>query len=184
MIEKWQVSRIDDAKDIINHMVKDIGRINAISSTLSKEVEKYDGKCWNKKIETSLRKNIMPIYEYACIFGDYENGTFFVTGSFLGMNVPYDLQRVYVAEDKKLYTPAGNFRINAKEWQAYAKSYSQLCTGYVKKLEADKENLENIVSKYNELLDSLVHVAKSLQSETRDAIRKSYLFNSPIYRLF
>lgn len=184
MIEKWQVSRIDDAKNILNHMIEDIDRINEIALTLSEEVEKYDGKCWNKKIETSLRKNIMPIYEYACIFGDYGNGKFFVKVDFTGMKIPYNLKCVYVAEYEKLYTQAGNFRINAKAWQMYAKSYSQLCADYIKKLEADKENLENIVSQYNGLLDSLTRIANSLQSETQDAIHEARLFYSPIPRLF
>lgn len=183
-IEKWQVSRIENAKDIINHMVKDIGRVSEVSLTLSKEVKKYDGKCWNKKIESELEKNIKSSYGYAYILGDYENGMFFVKVNFPGMNIPYDLKRVYEAEYEKLYTPAGNFRINAKEWKAYAKSYSQLCADYVEKLEADKENLENIVSQYNGLLDSLTRIADSLQSETCDAIHQAHLFYSPIPRLF
>lgn len=186
-IEKWQVSRIEDVKNIINHMINDVGRVNEISLALSKEVEKYDGKCWNKKIEMSLEKNIKSSYGYVYIFCDYnnyENGTFFVTCNFPGMNIPYDLKRIYVAEDEKLYTQAGNFRINVKAWQTYAKSYSQRCADCIKKLEADKENLENIIGRYNELLDGIIHIANSLQSETRNAIRESYLFHSPIPRLF
>lgn len=122
MIEKWQVSRIDDVKNILNHMIKDIGRVDEVSLTLSKEVEKYDGKCWNKKIDTELTKSVKSAYSYTYIFGDYENGTFSVTCNFPGMNIPYNLKRVYEVEYEKLYTPAGNFRINAKEWKAYAKS--------------------------------------------------------------
>ena len=55
---------------------------------------------------------------------------------------------------------------------------------YIKKLEADKENLEYVVSKYNKVLDDSIHLANSLQSETRDSIRVAGLFYSPIPRLF
>lgn len=183
-IEKWQVSRIDDAKDILNHMIKDISKVNEISLTLSQAVEAYNGKCWNSKIDNEIYKKIKSAYKYVYINGSYENGTFSVTVNFPGMKIPYNLKCVYVAEYEKLYTQAGNFRINAKAWQMYAKSYSQLCADYVKKLEADKENLENIVERYNGLLDGLTRIANSLQSETQDAIREARLFYSPIPRLF
>ena len=56
-IEEWQVSRIEDIKDEINHYIKDIGMVDAISLALSKAVEMYDGKCWNSKIEKKIEEN-------------------------------------------------------------------------------------------------------------------------------
>ena len=183
-IEKWQVSRIKDVKNEIDHFIKDIDRINAISLTLSKVVELYDGKCWNKKIEKSIEEKVKSTYNFVYLCGLWDNGKFYIVPSFLGMHIPYALRRAYVADDEKLYTQAGNFRINAQEWQKQANSYSQKCADYIKKLEADKENLEDVVSKYNKLLDDAIHLADSLQSETRDSIRVAGLFHSPIPRLF
>lgn len=183
-IEKWQVSRIEDVKDEINHYIKDIGRINAISLTLAEAVEMYNGKCWNKKIEKSIEEKVKEAYGFAYIFALYDNGLFYITPSFPEMCIPYTLKRVYEADDEKLYTQAGNFRINAQEWQEQANSYSQKCADYIKNLEADKENLEDVVNKYNKLLDDAIHVADSLQTETRDSICGARLFYSPIPRLF
>lgn len=183
-IEKWQVSRLENAKDILNHMIKDISKVNEISLTLSQAVEAYDGKCWNSKIDNEIYKKIKSTYKYVYICGSYENSMFSVTVDFPEMKIPYNLKCVYAAEYEKLYTQAGNFRINAKAWQMYEKSYSQMCADYVKKLETDKENLENIVSQYNELLDGLTRIANSLQSETQDAIHEARLFYPPIPRLF
>lgn len=183
-IEKWQVSRIEDVKDEINHYIKDIGRINAISLTLSKTVELYDGKCWSKKIEKTVEEKGRLSYKFVSLCVLWDNGEFYVVPSFLGMHIPYALRRMYKADDEKLYTQAGNFRIDAQEWQKQANDYSQKCADYIKKLEADKENLENVVDKYNKLLDNAIHVADSLQTETRDFIRGAYLFFPPIPRLF
>jgi hypothetical protein len=183
-IEEWQVSRIEDVKDEINHYIKDIGRINAISLTLVKAVGLYNGKCWNKKIEKSVEEKVKSTYNFVYFSGLWDNGKFYIAPNFLGMHVPYALRRVYKADDEKLYTQAGNFRINAQEWQEQARSYSQKCADYIKKLEADKENLEDVVNKYNKLLDDAIHVAESLQSETCDSIREARLFHSPISRLF
>lgn len=183
-IEKWQVSRIEDVKNEIGHYIKDISRVDAISLTLSKAVEMYDGKCWNKKIEKSIEEKVKSTYNFVYLCGLWDNGKFYIVPSFLGMHIPYALIRAYVANDEKLYTQAGNFRINAQEWQEQARSYSQKCADYIKKLEADKENLEDVVNKYNKLLDDAIHVAESLQSETRDSICGARLFYSPIPRLF
>lgn len=183
-IEKWQVSRIEDVKDEIDHYIKDIGRVNAISLTLSKAVEMYNGKCWNKKIEKKIEGKVKETYNFVHLCVLWDNGKFYIVPSFLGMHIPYALKRVYVADDEKLYTQAGNFRINAQEWQEQASIYSQKCADYIKKIEADKENLEDVVSKYNKLLDDAIHVANSLQLETRDSIRGARLFFLPIPRLF
>ena len=183
-IEQWQVSRIEHVKEEIGHYIKDIGRVNAISLTLSKAVGMYDGKCWNKKIGKEIEGKVESTYNSMYIFELWDDGEFYITPRFPGMHVPYDLRRVYKADDEKLYTQAGNFRINAQEWQKQANSYSQKCEDYIKRLEADKENLEDVVSKYNKLLDDAIHVADSLQSETRDSIREARLFYSPIPRLF
>lgn len=183
-IEQWQISRIEDVKNEINHYIKDIGRINAISLALSKTVELYDGKCWNKKIERSVEEKVKSTYNFVYLCGLWDNGKFYIAPSCLGMHVPYALRRVYKADNEKLYTQAGNFRINAQEWQEQARSYSQKCADYIKKLEADKGNLEDVVSKYNKALDDAIHLANSLQSETCSSIREAGLFHSPIPRLF
>lgn len=183
-IEEWQVSRIEDIKDEINHYIKDIGRVDAISLALSKAVEMYDGKCWNSKIEKKIEEKVKEPYNFVHLCTFWNNGEFVVAISFNGMHIPYALKRVYIADDEELYTQAGNFRIDAQEWQEQARSYSQKCADYIKKLEADKENLEYVVSKYNKVLDDSIHLANSLQSETRDSIRVAGLFYSPIPRLF
>ena len=183
-IEKWQVSSIEDVKNEINHYIKDIGRINAISLTLAEAVEMYNGKCWNSKIEKKIEEKVKETYNFVYLCWLWDNGKFYIAPNFLGMHVPYALRRVYEADDEKLYTQAGNFRINAQEWQKQANSYSQRCADYIKRLEADKENLEDVVRKYNKALDDAIHVANSLQSETRDSIRGVRLFYSPIPRLF
>lgn len=180
-IEKWQVPRIEDVKNEIGHYIKDIGMVNAISLTLSRAVEMYNGKCWNSKIEKKIEEKVRETYNSAYLCTFWDNGKFVVT---INLHIPYALKRVYVADDEKLYTQAGNFRINAQEWQKQANSYSQKCTDYIKKLEADKENLEDVVSKYNKSLDDTIHLANSLQSETRDSICGAGLFHSPIPRLF
>lgn len=183
-IEKWQVSRVEDVKDEISRYIKDIGRINAISLTLAEAVEMYNGKCWNSKIEKKIEEKVKETYNFVYLCGLWDNGKFYIVPSFPGMHIPYALKRMYVANDEKLYTQAGNFRINAQEWQEQANSYSQKCADYIKNLEADKENLEDVVNKYNKLLDDAIHVADSLQTETRDSICGVRLFYSPIPRLF
>lgn len=180
-IEKWQVPRIEDVKNEINHYIKDINRVNAISSTLSKAVEMHNGKCWNNKIKKSIEEKVRETYNSAYLYTFWDNGKFVVT---INLHIPYALKRVYKADDEKLYTQAGNFRINAQEWQEQARSYSQKCTDYIKKLEADKKNLEDVVGKYGKLLDDAMHVAGSLQPETRNSIRGVNLFRPPFPRLF
>ena len=150
---------------------------------LAQEVVQFDGKCWNNKIQHELTKKIY----LACngyIKTEYKGGFFTVEIHMGGDKIPYDLLKVYRSKDKKLYTKAGNYRINAQNWQAQADAYCGICDVTIKRLENDLKGLYAFVEKYQSLLDELEKLPDSLQVETRNSIRHAGVFYAPIPSLF
>ena len=183
MKKEWQECRIQDVKTELNHMIDGIKTLCCVAIDLSHIVAIYDGKCWNKKIESEITKKLQSTYKWH-IFSDYKKGVFSVEVFPPGAKIPYGLSTVYKAEEGKLYTTAGNFRIDAKNWQAQTDAYIQICNSCIKKISADMQNLDNFVNQYNRLVDELEHIGKTIQPETRDIIRQYLLFYEPIPCLF
>lgn len=182
-MKNWQKNRIQDTKNAINNMIANIEKMKKVSCFLSQEVVQFDGKVWNKKIEHTLNKKIYDMCK-GYILTEYKGGIFSLDIHLSYGKMPYELFTVYKSKDKALYTQAGNYRINAQNWQSQADAYCGVCDVTIESFKNDLDNLDTFVEKYNALLDELENLPNSLQIETRNIIRQTSLFYAPIPSLF
>ena len=119
-----QVARVIDA----------INQERCIALDLSCHVALYDGEVWNKEIEKALDDKIYSTYKWH-ISSECKEGKFTIK-AFVRSNVEpaYDLDTIYRTEDEKLYTKAGDFRINARQWQEWANKYASQCGDSIRKI--------------------------------------------------
>lgn len=164
-------------------MIDNTEKMKKLSRFLSQEIVKFDGKVWNKKIEHTLNKKVYDICK-AYILTEYKGGVFSLDIHLTYAKIPYNLVTVYKSKDKTLYTQAGNYRINAQNWQSQADAYCDVCDVTIESFKNDLDNLEAFVEKYNALLYELENLSNSLQIETRNIIRQTSLFYAPIPSLF
>lgn len=183
-MKNWQKDNVQATKDILDSMIKGLFAARSIALELSKAVTEYDGKCWNRKIEKTLQKKIKNDNEWY-MFSDYNlQRKFHIAIMIYGIELPYGMNVIYRAENKSLYTVAGNYRISSKDWQKWANEYAKNCYDYIGKLKLDIENIDCLVGEYNSLLEKSEQIANSVQIETRNIIKRTGVFYPPITRLY
>lgn len=181
-IEKWQISKIERVKGEIDNQTKLVESFIDMVSKIPSLVAPYNGKVWKKNIENAINGKLFPVYKSALEpkYDKYDKYMFKVNL----YHVPWYLPLYYKAENCKLYTQAGNYRIDVEDWQRQTNKFVENCNGIITKMKSDKDDLENIVSEYNELLAKADTIGNNIYPPIIDMMQKNNLFFQTIMHLW
>ena len=71
-----------------------------------------------------------------------------------------------------------------EDWQRQTNKFIENCNGIITKMKSDKDDLENIVSEYNELLAKADTISSNIYPPIIHTIQKNNLFFRPIMNLY
>lgn len=181
-MEDWQVSRIENVKNEIDNNIKLVKRFIDMASEIPYLVAPYDGKVWKSSIENAINDKLFPVYKSSLEpeYDKYDKYMFKVNL----YHVPWYLPLYYKAEKSDLYTKAGNYRIDAKDWQQQANKFCKTCNGIITKMQSDKNDLENIVNEYNYLLEKSDMLTRNIYPPIIDTIKGNNIFYQPLNHLY
>lgn len=131
-IEQWQIPKIERVKEEIDNQTKLVENFIDMASEIPSLVAPYNGKVWKKNIENAINDKLFPVYASALEpeYDKYDKYMFKINL----YRIPWYLPLYYKAENCKLYTQAGNYRIDVEDWQRQTGKFIKNCNGIITKM--------------------------------------------------
>lgn len=169
----------EDAKKMLKTRIGCYKIEIAVLKTIKSAIAKWDNKVLNKRFATALTKECSSL-PWRVEFFIYKSSCTRGVQFWYSDNRNYR-QSCYVTKraDELVTVDPNTFneRINASAWIDSVNALIDWANRQAAKLQAESDNMDNLIARYNQLLQAYKDFRYSLSGDFIDIMEKNYIFN-------